>query len=75
MITSSDSINTIELSDYYAILPATSMLKETYKGSAVEFKPVDSSFAYNSGTNPSFMTVEEIRKMIIKHVDPTFRPS
>ena len=73
MITASDSLNTVDLGPYYAILPsAADHLPEEYAekcgGSLVE-----PGFAYNSGTNPHFLTVEELRGLIREHVDPKHR--
>ena len=71
MITSSDSLNTIDLGPYYAILPSTSEhLAEDYlekRGGT----PVEPGFAYDSGSNPDFLSVEELRALVRKHVDPT----
>jgi FlaA1/EpsC-like NDP-sugar epimerase len=72
MITASDSLNTVDLGPYYAILPSASdHFPEDYAekrgGSRVE-----AGFAYNSGTNPHFLTVEEIRGLISRHVDPAY---
>ncbi|MEL6486218.1 MAG: UDP-N-acetylglucosamine 4,6-dehydratase (inverting) [Pseudomonadota bacterium] len=70
MITSSDSLNTIDLGPYYAILPSTSEhLAEDYlerRGGT----PVEPGFAYNSGSNPDFLSVDELRALVRKHVDP-----
>jgi UDP-N-acetylglucosamine 4,6-dehydratase len=72
MITDSDSYNTVDLGEYYAILPsAGNYCVESYipkKGG----KPVEPGFAYNSGTNPEFLSVEEIRELIREHVDSDF---
>ena len=71
MITTSDSLNTVDLGPYYAILPSTGdQYVEDYmkkRGGT----PVEPGFAYNSGTNPDFLTVEQIREQIRQHVDPT----
>ncbi len=70
MITSSDSLNTVDLGPYYAILPSASdYLTEDYlakRGGS----PVEPGFAYDSGSNPDFLSVEELRALIRKHVDP-----
>lgn len=71
MITTSDSLNTVDLGDYYAILPSTG---DQYVDDYMKKRggtPVEPGFAYNSGTNPDFLTVEQIREQIRKHVDPT----
>lgn len=72
MITASDSFNTVDLGRYYAILPQSGWFtKEQYceKTSSI---PVNQGFAYNSGANPEFLTVEQIRQLIREHVDPAF---
>lgn len=71
MITASDSANTIDIGPYYAILPSTGGdVADDYiaKHGGTRVAP---GFAYNSGSNPDFLTVEEIREQIRKHVDPT----
>ena len=71
MITTSDSLNTVDLGPYYAILPSTGdQYVEDYmkkRGGT----PVEPGFAYNSGTNPDFLNVEQLRELIRQHVDPT----
>lgn len=68
MITSSDSYNTVDLGQYYAILPcgASYCVKEYCENTS--FKPVPPGFCYNSGTNEHFLTVEELRELIDEHV-------
>ena len=64
MITQGDSFNTVDLGPYYAILPSTSdYTPETY-AKDMGGKLVAPGFAYNSGTNDHFLTVEEIRQLI-----------
>jgi hypothetical protein len=36
---------------------------------------VEPGFAYNSGSNQKFLSVEELRELINEHVDPTFQPT
>ncbi len=73
MITASDSLNTVDLGPYYAILPsAADHFPEDYlekRGGA----RVEPGFAYNSGTNPDFLTVEQLRELVSRHVDPNHR--
>jgi UDP-N-acetylglucosamine 4,6-dehydratase (inverting) len=72
MITPSDSFYTYDLGKYYTILPAT------HKWSIEDFKvkfnaqKVEEGFAYNSGNNQEWETVETLRSLIKEHVDPTF---
>ena len=73
MITASDSLNTVDLGPFYAILPsAADHFPEDFlekRGG----KRVEPGFAYNSGTNEEFLTVPELRSLIARHVDPNHR--
>ncbi|OZI28159.1 UDP-N-acetylglucosamine 4,6-dehydratase (inverting) [Bordetella genomosp. 1] len=68
MITASDSFNTVDLGRYYAILPATSLYTQEDYCAQNNAKPVEPGFAYDSGTNPDFLTVEQLRSLIETHV-------
>ena len=74
MITASDSFSTVDLGDYYAILPSDGSIQKHYTKIGKDFKVVPQGFAYNSGDNPYFLSVEEIRALISQHVDINFRP-
>jgi len=74
MITASDSFTTVNLGPYYAILPSDGKLVQRYHDKGRSFSPVEQGFAYNSGSNPQFLTVKQIRELIIEHVDPVFIP-
>lgn len=68
MITSSDSFNTVDRGNYYAILPSwdeTTLGRYCAEHGAT---PVDAGFCYNSGTNSDFLTVEQIRVLIEREV-------
>lgn len=71
MITSSDSLNTVDLGDYYAILPMSARYTVQEYCEKTGARPVEQGFSYNSGSNPHFLTAEELRELIQKHVDPT----
>lgn len=71
MITASDSFNTLDLGKYYAIMPADGPSRAHYM-SRPDVKPVPPGFAYNSGTNTEFLSVEELRRLIKLHVAPDF---
>ena len=64
MITESDSYNTIEFGNYYAILP-TSADKDKYL-KHFNAQEVPKGFKYNSGTNDRWIDVEEMRGLIKK---------
>ena len=72
MITESDSLNTVDLGKYYAILPSAGALNPNAYARLTGGSPVRAGFAYNSGTNPDFLSAEQIREMICTHLDPTF---
>jgi len=74
MITSSDSFTTIDLGAYYAILPSDGRVQKRYRETGISCEPVAKGYAYNSGTNPEFLSVEQLRALIREHVDPAFKP-
>ena len=74
MITASDSFSTVDLGRYYAILPSDGVTLSAYQAAGIQAPSVPRGFAYNSGTNPDFLSVEQLRSMILEHVDPTFQP-
>lgn len=74
MITASDSFSTIDLGEYYAILPSDGRVQQLYQEAGISSIPVPSCFAYNSGSNPEFLSVEQLRVLIREHVDPAFVP-
>ena len=69
MITASDSLNTVDLGRYFAILPSAG--KYTVESYCQKFngKPVQSGFAYNSGENEDFLSVSELQQLISEHVN------
>jgi len=74
MITASDSFTTIDLGAYYAILPSDGLVQQRYQDAGISSIAVPSGFAYNSGSNPEFLSVEQLRSLIREHVDPAFVP-
>ena len=74
MITTSDSFNTIDLGDRYAILPSDGSLLEKYKAQSINFKNVLNGFSYTSQNNDNYLTISEIRNLIKKHIDKNFIP-
>ncbi|GAA0193046.1 UDP-N-acetylglucosamine 4,6-dehydratase (inverting) [Fulvivirga kasyanovii] len=72
MITSSDSVNTVDLGKYYIILPQTfRYTKEDYMDKTGATAVVR-GFEYNSGTNEEWLSVNDLRALVKKHVDPEF---
>jgi FlaA1/EpsC-like NDP-sugar epimerase len=74
MITASDSFTTVDLGPYYAILPSDGLALSAYRSAGITAPAVPQGFAYNSGTNPDFLSVEQLRSLIREHVDPAFQP-
>lgn len=73
MITDTDSLNTIDLGKYYAILPSVSFTyteQEYLEHHQAEKVPF--GFKYNSGTNTEWETVESLRELIKTNIDPNF---
>jgi UDP-N-acetylglucosamine 4,6-dehydratase len=68
MITASDSFNTVDLGAYYAILPSSAEQDVAAYCARMGAKPVAPGFAYNSGSNPDFLSVEQLRKLIAEHL-------
>ena len=75
MITDTDSLNTIDLGKYYAILPSIkieyseSEYMEHHKAEKVPF-----GFKYNSETNDKWETVSSLQTLVKEHVDSNFKP-
>ncbi|HMK04890.1 MAG TPA: UDP-N-acetylglucosamine 4,6-dehydratase (inverting) [Ferruginibacter sp.] len=72
MITSSDSFTTYDLGDTYVILPQVPVweLKDFIKKFKAE--KVSTGFNYSSGENSQWVSAEELRELIVKHIDKDF---
>lgn len=68
MITSSDSFNTVDLGKYFAILPSAGQHSVESYCAAHGGQPVPPGYAYDSGSNTDFLTVEQLRQLIAEHV-------
>ena len=68
MITASDSYNTADLGKYFAIIPQGG--RYSVKDYCEQFggAPVPKGYAYNSGSNPDFLTVDALRGLIDTYV-------
>ncbi len=64
MITASDSHNTVDMGKYYAILPMSGAYSMQDYCKKMDATPVAPGFAYDSGTNPDFLTVEQLEQLI-----------
>ncbi|MEH6518702.1 MAG: UDP-N-acetylglucosamine 4,6-dehydratase (inverting) [Halioglobus sp.] len=70
MITESDSFNTVDLGPYFAILPSSGKHSVGSYIAAHGGEAAKEGYAYNSGNNDQFLSVEQIREEIRLHVDP-----
>lgn len=63
MISATDSLNTVDIGNYYAILPPDiESIKKLYIDDR-SAKPVEKGFSYNSGTNPHFLSLDELKDL------------
>jgi len=74
MITASDSFNTVDIGKYYAILPSTGAYSIEEYCAALNGRMVEPGFAYDSGTNSSFLSVDQLRMLIAEHVQSDLPP-
>jgi len=70
MITSSDSFNTYDIGKFYAILSSQDKnYLQKYKKQFKIFKKVKDDFCYNSKTNKTFLSINQIKSEILKYND------
>lgn len=72
MITEADSYTTYDLGKYYVILPQVPTWSTEEYIESFQATKVPQGFSYNSGTNDEWLTVEQLRALIKKYVDPNF---
>jgi UDP-N-acetylglucosamine 4,6-dehydratase (inverting) len=72
MITSSDSFSSYDLGKYYVILPQTPLWKLEDFIQHFKAKKVPDGFSYNSGTNTGWLSIEDLRGLIVKYIDKDF---
>jgi UDP-N-acetylglucosamine 4,6-dehydratase/5-epimerase len=71
MITSTDSLSTVEFDDYFVILPSyhTWDVDEFRQTSSTSpGRMCEPGFSYDSGTNEHFLTVDELRELIAREL-------
>lgn len=68
MITTCDSINTVDLGKYFAILPSGGDYSIDDYCKETGGNKVGDDFSYNSGKNEDFLSVEQLRELIKIHV-------
>lgn len=72
MITETDSLNTYDCGTYYVIAPSAPAWNEAEWVKHFKAKKVRPGFQYNSGSNDSWMTVDQVREQIKTHIDADF---
>lgn len=73
MVTESDAEKTIDCGKYYVILPSNINWSLSDYMKKFNAKKVEEGFKYNSGSNSDWVDAENIRKLIIEHVDNDFK--
>ena len=66
IITTSDSATTIDIGPYYVILPVNNGVKKRYMKERSALAVPD-NFSYNSGSNPRFLSLEELERLLRSH--------
>ena len=64
MITSSDSFNTVDLGRYFAVLPTAGTYSMDEFCEKTGARRVAPGFSYDSGSNPDFLSVSQLRELI-----------
>lgn len=72
MITVSDSFNTVDLGRYYAVLPSSDESLRAHYLAQPGVTAVPAGFSYSSGNNGEFLSIEQLRALIRKHIAPDF---
>jgi len=74
MITPSDSFNTYDLGKYYTILPQVPIWDMADFIKEFKAKLVPAGFHYTSHSNKEWLNTEDLRQLILDHVDSNFKP-
>lgn len=74
MITASDSYVSYDLGKYFTILPTVPNWNLEEFIQHFNAKKVPQGFSYNSENNKEFLGVEDLRKLLVDHIDASFDP-
>ena len=69
MITETDGLNTIEFDRHFVILPSMPTWDAEEYRRAFGGRRCDYGFRYNSGDNPEFLSVDDLRTLIDRHTN------
>jgi UDP-N-acetylglucosamine 4,6-dehydratase (inverting) len=72
MITENDSYSTFDIGNFYVINPTVPAWDCKRWQATFNANKVKEGFSYNSGRNDQWLTVDELRNLIRKHLDPNF---
>lgn len=72
MITETDGLNTIEFDRHFIILPSARLWDPGEYCKAFNGRRCDHGFKYSSDNNTEWLSVEQLRELIRKQVDPSF---
>jgi len=64
MITDTDSLNALEMENHYVIMPSMPMWDMAAFTAETNAKSLPLGFHYSSGTNPDFLSVDDLRTLI-----------
>lgn len=70
MITTTDALNTIEFKDHFVILPSMALWDVEQFTMHFNGRRCTDGFAYNSGTNTDWLSVEQLQELICTHLNP-----
>ena len=67
MISANDSLNSLDLGNYYAILPNDKDFLDFYLKNRNLARKLPNNFSYSSNNNSQFLSKDEIRKLIVQN--------
>lgn len=74
LITHADAPNTIDIGNYYVILPTEKNLRNLYLNENNQIKTMPKNFVYDSYTNENYLNIDEIRHLIRININSSFKP-
>jgi UDP-N-acetylglucosamine 4,6-dehydratase (inverting) len=74
MITTNDSVNTLDIGKYFVILGAMQRVVKLKYINEIGASEVSSDFSYNSLDNTIFLSIQDIRDLIREQIDTEFSP-
>ncbi|MFT5489340.1 MAG: UDP-N-acetylglucosamine 4,6-dehydratase [Alphaproteobacteria bacterium] len=75
MVSNADAMTSVERDGIYMILPQGKAEMRAKYLDQLGATALEEDFVYNSGTNDDWLSIEQLRTLIIEHVDPNFVPA